>query len=109
MLLSSLNTCTYCILSPCIFVNMELLHPPQDNADNCSTTDFPDQVLIPTMKEMVNQYKVSWRAKLETMSCPFYIHVYRIAGYFCGVLIFVIIVVSLTSHKNFHLQFFYRH
>ena len=40
-------------------VTIKLLHPPQDNADNCSTTDFPDQVLIPTMKEMVNQYKVS--------------------------------------------------
>ena len=38
----------------------EWYHPLylMDNADNCSTTAFPDEVLIPTLKEMVMQYKV---------------------------------------------------
>ena len=30
----------------------------QDNQDNCSTTTFVDEVLIPTLKEMVNKYQV---------------------------------------------------
>ncbi|XP_064396060.1 plasma alpha-L-fucosidase-like [Halichondria panicea] len=37
----------------------EWYHPlyEMDNKDNCSGTLFPDQVLLPTLKEMVEQYK----------------------------------------------------
>ena len=30
----------------------------QDQADNCSTTTFVDDILLPTMKQMVEQYQV---------------------------------------------------
>ena len=30
----------------------------QDAADNCSTTDFPDKISNPTMRDMINAYKV---------------------------------------------------
>lgn len=30
----------------------------QDEADNCSTTDFPDKICNPTMRDMINAYKV---------------------------------------------------
>ena len=30
----------------------------EDNANNCSDPKFPDEVLLPTLKEIVNQYKV---------------------------------------------------
>jgi len=30
-----------------------------DNQDNCSTTAFVDEVLTPTLKQMVEEYKVS--------------------------------------------------
>ena len=30
-----------------------------DNNDNCSTTAFVDEVLIPTLKQMVEEYQVS--------------------------------------------------
>ena len=38
----------------------EWFHPlyVQDNQDNCSTTNFVDQILMPTLKEMTNMYKV---------------------------------------------------
>ena len=38
----------------------EWYHPLylMDNADNCSTRAFPEEVLLPTLKEMVMQYKV---------------------------------------------------
>ncbi len=40
----------------------EWYHPlyEMDNKDNCSGTLFPDQVLLPTLKEMVEQYKVGF-------------------------------------------------
>jgi len=31
----------------------------QDNQDNCSTTVFPDEILLPTLKESVEKYQVS--------------------------------------------------
>ena len=38
----------------------EWYHPLylKDNEDNCSTTLFPDEVLRPTLQEMVEKYKV---------------------------------------------------
>ena len=30
----------------------------EDNANNCSNPKFPDEVLLPTLKEIINQYKV---------------------------------------------------
>jgi alpha-L-fucosidase len=38
----------------------EWYHPfyIQDQLDNCSTTAFPDEVLLPTLKEIVEKYKV---------------------------------------------------
>ena len=30
----------------------------EDNDNNCSNPKFPDEVLIPTLKEIVNQYQV---------------------------------------------------
>ena len=30
----------------------------QDNQDNCNTTAFVDEILHPTLKEMVNKYQV---------------------------------------------------
>ena len=30
----------------------------EDNANNCSSPKFPDEVLLPTLREIVNQYKV---------------------------------------------------
>ena len=30
----------------------------KDNENQCNTTTFPDEVLIPTLHEMVNNYKV---------------------------------------------------
>ena len=35
----------------------------QDNQDNCSTTSFTDEVLLPTLKEMVMKYKVCMHTK----------------------------------------------
>jgi alpha-L-fucosidase len=32
----------------------------EDNANNCSDPKFPDEVLLPTLKEIVNQYKVQY-------------------------------------------------
>ena len=31
----------------------------KDQQDNCNTTAFTDEVLIPTLKEMVEKYKVT--------------------------------------------------
>ncbi len=33
----------------------------KDNEDNCSTTTFVDEILIPTLKEMVEKYQVRIR------------------------------------------------
>ena len=30
----------------------------EDNANNCTDPKFPDEVLLPTLREIVNQYKV---------------------------------------------------
>lgn len=39
----------------------EWYHPIylQDNANNCSTTTFVDEVLAPTLREIVENYKVN--------------------------------------------------
>ena len=31
----------------------------KDNADSCNTTTFVDEILIPTLKEMVQKYEVN--------------------------------------------------
>lgn len=38
----------------------------QDNADNCSTTTFVDEVLQPTLKDMVLKYKVNYYICIKT-------------------------------------------
>lgn len=41
------------------------MHSPafvQDQADNCNTTTFVDDILMPTMKEMVEEYKVLYES-----------------------------------------------
>ncbi len=52
----------------------EWYHPlyEKDNADNCSGALFPNQVLIPTLKEMVENYKVD--SIMVVASCNLHYH-----------------------------------
>ena len=44
----------------------------QDQADNCSTTTFVDDILLPTMKQMVEQYQVLYSMLSEQLSSHSY-------------------------------------
>ena len=53
-----------------------------DNDDNCSTTAFVDEVLIPTLKQMVEEYQVSsarWRS-FYSACCPTLLVLYPSRG-----------------------------
>ena len=39
----------------------------EDNANNCSNPKFPDEVLLPTLREIVNQYKVQCTCEEQTV------------------------------------------
>ena len=54
---------------------MEWYHPlsMKDNDNNCSTTLFPDEVLRPTLMEMVDKYKVITE-RWGQLSFQFHLH-----------------------------------
>ena len=41
-----------------LILSLHMYLTSKDNDDNCSTTSFPDEILLPTLKDMVMRYQV---------------------------------------------------
>ena len=50
-------TCMYMYVYTFVYIMYNIIMP-QDQEDNCSTTAFVDDILIATMKQMVEEYQV---------------------------------------------------